>query len=68
MQLTSRFRIRQIKSIIKFLNENNVGRISTIDTGGFPQIIPMNFVCAPDFSRNINLNYGGGCGDGGDVG
>jgi nitroimidazol reductase NimA-like FMN-containing flavoprotein (pyridoxamine 5'-phosphate oxidase superfamily) len=66
MQLTSRFRIRQIKSIIEFLNENNVGRISTIDTEGFPQIIPMNFVCAPDFSGNFNLNNGDG--GGGDVG
>src|SRR5215217_5748540 len=63
MQLTSRFKIRQIKSIIRFLNENNVGRISTIDTEGFPQIIPMNFVCAPDFSGNINLNNGDGGGD-----
>jgi uncharacterized protein len=63
MQLTSRFKIRQIKSIIKFLNENNVGRISTIDTKGFPQIIPMNFVCAPDFSGNFNLNNGDGGGD-----
>jgi nitroimidazol reductase NimA-like FMN-containing flavoprotein (pyridoxamine 5'-phosphate oxidase superfamily) len=67
MQLTSRFKIRQIKSIIKVLNENNVGRISTIDTEGFPQIIPMNFVCAPDFSGNINLNHGGGGGDVGKV-
>jgi len=66
MQLTSRFKIRQIKSIIKFLNENNVGRISTIDTEGFPQIIPMNFVCAPDFSGNFNLNNGDG--GGGDIG
>ena len=63
MQLTSRFKIRQIKSIIKFLNENNVGRISTIDTEGFPQIIPMNFVCAPDFSGNFNLNNGDGGSD-----
>ena len=66
MQLTSRFRIRQMKSIIQFLNENNVGRISTIDIEGFPQIIPMNFVCSTDFSGNINPNSGDGGGDGGD--
>ena len=65
MQLTSRFRIRQMKSIVQFLNENNVGRISTIDIEGFPQIIPMNFVCATDFSGNINPNSGN---DGGDNG
>jgi nitroimidazol reductase NimA-like FMN-containing flavoprotein (pyridoxamine 5'-phosphate oxidase superfamily) len=62
MQLTSRFRIRQMKSIVQFLNDNNVGRISTIDIEGFPQIIPMNFVCAADFSGNSNPNIGDGSG------
>jgi uncharacterized protein len=66
MQLTSRFKIGQMKSIVQFLNENNVGRISTIDIEGFPQIIPMNFVCSPDFSGNNPNNGDGGEGDGGD--
>ena len=31
-------------SIINFLNEENVGRVASIDVHGYPQIIPMNFV------------------------
>ena len=30
--------------MIKFLNEERVGRVASIDEQGFPQIIPMNFV------------------------
>lgn len=44
MQLTSRFRIKDINNIIGFLNENHVGRLATIDENGYPQVIPMNFV------------------------
>ena len=44
MQLTSRFRIKNIKNIIEFLNDIHVGRLATIDVNGYPQIIPMNFV------------------------
>ena len=44
MQLTSRFRIKNIKNIIGFLSENHVGRLATIDENGYPQVIPMNFV------------------------
>jgi uncharacterized protein len=52
MQLTSKFKIKEIKNIIKFFNDNNVGRISTIDRDGFPQVIPMNFVFANKFTNN----------------
>lgn len=44
MQLTSRFRIKNINNIIGFLNEIHVGRLATIDKNGYPQVIPMNFV------------------------
>lgn len=44
MQLTSRFRIKNVENVIKFLGEMHVGRLSTIDINGYPQIIPMNFV------------------------
>ena len=43
--------ILQIKSydkIKKFLNQEHVGRISSIDENGYPQIIPMNFVFLDD--------------------
>src|SRR5919112_4910394 len=52
MQLTSKFKIKEKKNIIKFFNDNNVGRISTIDRDGFPQVIPMNFVFANNFKNN----------------
>lgn len=44
MQLTSRFRIKNINNIISFLNDIHVGRLATIDENGYPQVIPMNFV------------------------
>ena len=44
MQLTSRFRIKNINNVIEFLNDIHVGRLATIDVNGYPQIIPMNFV------------------------
>jgi uncharacterized protein len=44
MQLTNRFQIKSEHRIIDFLNSQPVGRISSIDTEGFPQVIPMNFV------------------------
>jgi nitroimidazol reductase NimA-like FMN-containing flavoprotein (pyridoxamine 5'-phosphate oxidase superfamily) len=52
LQLTSKFKIKEFGNIVKFLNENNVGRLSTIDIDGFPQVIPMNFVYSIDFSNN----------------
>jgi len=59
MQLTSRFRIKNINNIIEFLNEVHVGRLATIDVNGYPQIIPMNFVHAvTDVSgKNFSLDY-----------
>lgn len=44
MKLTSKFRIKDFKNINDFLNKSHVGRLATIDSQGFPQIIPMNFV------------------------
>src|SRR4029079_16320077 len=60
MQLTSRFRIKNINNIIEFLNDVHVGRLATIDVNGYPQIIPMNFVhTVIDLSsKNFNLDYG----------
>jgi uncharacterized protein len=60
MQLTSRFRIKNIINIIEFLNDIHVGRLATIDVNGYPQIIPMNFVhTVTDLSsKNFSLNYG----------
>ncbi|HZD34876.1 MAG TPA: pyridoxamine 5'-phosphate oxidase family protein [Nitrososphaeraceae archaeon] len=45
MQLTNRFQIKSDHRIIDFLNSQPVGRICSIDIDGFPQVIPMNFVC-----------------------
>ena len=44
MQLVGKLIIKSKDRIIHFLNEENTGRISSIDKDGFPQIIPMNFV------------------------
>ncbi|MGB8641307.1 MAG: pyridoxamine 5'-phosphate oxidase family protein [Nitrososphaeraceae archaeon] len=44
MQLTNRFQIKSEHRIFDFLNSQPVGRISSIDIDGFPQVIPMNFV------------------------
>ncbi len=44
MQLTKILQIKSYDKIIEFLNEEHVGRVSSIDKNGFPQIIPMNFV------------------------
>ncbi len=52
MQLTSKFKIKEFGNIVTFLNENSVGRLSTIDIEGFPQVIPMNFVYSIDFTNN----------------
>ena len=59
MQLTSRFRIKNIINIIEFLNDIHVGRLATIDVNGYPQIIPMNFVhTVTDLSsKSFSLNY-----------
>ena len=44
LQLVGILKINSFEKIKNFLNEEHVGRISSIDENGFPQIIPMNFV------------------------
>ena len=48
MQLVGVLQIKSPEKIKEFLNEEHVGRISSIDGNGFPQIIPMNFVFLND--------------------
>jgi nitroimidazol reductase NimA-like FMN-containing flavoprotein (pyridoxamine 5'-phosphate oxidase superfamily) len=48
MQLVGILQIRSYEKIKEFLNEEHVGRVSSIDQNGFPQIIPMNFVFVND--------------------
>jgi uncharacterized protein len=44
MQLIKKLEIQSKQKIINFLNSEPVGRISSIDVDGYPQVIPMNFV------------------------
>ena len=44
MQLLGKLVIKSKNKIIEFLNQESTGRIASIDSNGFPQIIPMNFV------------------------
>jgi uncharacterized protein len=46
MQLLGRLEIKSKEKIIEFLNQQETGRVCSIDKDGFPQIIPMNFVYA----------------------
>ena len=48
MQLVGVLEIKSYEKIKEFLNDEHVGRISSIDVKGFPQIIPMNFVFRND--------------------
>ena len=48
MQLTGVLQIKSYDKVKEFLNEEHVGRVSSIDENGFPQIIPMNFVFLDD--------------------
>ena len=48
MQLIGVLEIKSYEKIKEFLNDEHVGRISSIDVNGFPQIIPMNFVFRND--------------------
>jgi nitroimidazol reductase NimA-like FMN-containing flavoprotein (pyridoxamine 5'-phosphate oxidase superfamily) len=48
MQLLGRLEIKSKEKIIKFLKEQETGRICSIDKDGYPQIIPMNFVYVND--------------------
>lgn len=43
MQLLGRLEIKSPQKIAEFLNSEHVGRIASLDSEGFPQIIPMNF-------------------------
>lgn len=44
MQLAGILQMRSHAKIAEFLNSEHVGRIASIDAGGYPQVIPMNFV------------------------
>ena len=48
MQLVVILEIKSYEKIKEFLNDEHVGRISSVDVNGFPQIIPMNFVFLND--------------------
>ncbi len=48
MQLIGILQIHSLEKIKEFLNEEHVGRISSIDKNGYPQIIPMNLVFLSD--------------------
>ena len=49
LQLVGILQIKSHQKIQEFLNQEHVGRISSIDENGYPQIIPMNFVFLNDF-------------------
>ncbi|MFB5628708.1 MAG: pyridoxamine 5'-phosphate oxidase family protein [Nitrosarchaeum sp.] len=49
MQLVGILQIKSQQKIQEFLNQEHVGRISSIDENGYPQIIPMNFVYLDNF-------------------
>lgn len=48
MQLLGRLEIKSRAKIIEFLNQQETGRICSVDSNGYPQIIPMNFVFVED--------------------
>jgi len=48
LQLVGVLQIHSFEKIREFLHEEHVGRLSSIDENGFPQIIPMNFVFVND--------------------
>ena len=48
MQLVGILQIKSYDKVKEFLHQEHVGRISTIDVNGYPQIIPMNFVFLND--------------------
>ncbi|MFB5637582.1 MAG: pyridoxamine 5'-phosphate oxidase family protein [Nitrosarchaeum sp.] len=49
LQLVGILQIKSQQKIQEFLNQEHVGRISSIDENGYPQIIPMNFVYLDNF-------------------
>ena len=48
LQLVGILQIKSYGKVKEFLHQEHVGRISTIDVNGYPQIIPMNFVFLKD--------------------
>jgi len=48
LQLVGILQIKSYDRVKQFLHQEHVGRISTIDENGYPQIIPMNFVFLND--------------------
>jgi len=48
MQLLGKLKINSKEKIVEFLNNEETGRIASIDKDGYPQIIPMNFVFVND--------------------
>jgi len=44
MQLLGKLEIKSKQKVIEFLDNEQTGRIGSIDKDGYPQIIPMNFV------------------------
>jgi hypothetical protein len=48
LQLVGILQIKSYDKIKEFLHQEHVGRFSTIDVNGYPQIIPMNFVFQND--------------------
>ena len=48
VQLVGILQIRSYEKVKEFLHEEHVGRLSSIDSNGFPQIVPMNFVFLND--------------------
>jgi len=49
LQLVGILQIKSYQKIKEFLDQEHVGRISSIDKDGYPQIIPMNFVFLNNF-------------------
>ena len=48
MQLLGKLKINSKEKVVEFLNNEDTGRVATIDKDGYPQIIPMNFVFVND--------------------
>lgn len=48
LQLAGILQIKSHDKIKEFLNQEHVGRVSSVDENGYPQIIPMNFVFLND--------------------
>jgi nitroimidazol reductase NimA-like FMN-containing flavoprotein (pyridoxamine 5'-phosphate oxidase superfamily) len=58
MRLVKKLEIASREKIIGFLNSEPVGRIGSIDSNGYPQVIPMNFVyvVAADINSTSRTN------------